>query len=382
MVNEPRRMHAPRSWISASLIVAALCLLGIGSMPGVLALGPPATPASSRGAAYEVSWTSRAPMPTARGWLAAVTGNNGKIYAMGGQVQPAPSPDAARVATNEEYNSASDTWTTRANMPTARWNHSLATAPDGRIWAIGGSNGSADGGIVEVYDPVTDSWQARASMPGPGLNSGGAVWADDGKLYVVDARAVQQYDPSTDTWTSRATLPTYRYNFGMAINGEKIFVIGGTGVGRSSLPSAVVEAYDPATNAWSTRQSLPVPMGSVSAITGPNGQIHAIGGTSVYAYDPALDAWYARADLPTYRVYLGAATGPTGKLCAIGGWDSQGHVLNTVEEGTISGTQDLPPTPVPCPTIGPTPSATPVTGNQEFQTYLPLLRRTSPGFCL
>src|SRR5262245_6651400 len=59
--------------------------------------------------------------------LAAVTGRDGHIYAIGGN----------DVATVEGYDPASDTWTTRASMPTARGGLAAVAGPDGRIYAIG-----------------------------------------------------------------------------------------------------------------------------------------------------------------------------------------------------------------------------------------------------
>ena len=68
--------------------------------------------------------------------------------------------------------SQSGTWTTKAPMPTARLN--LATgAVGGKLYAIGGSIGGnqVDVGTNEAYDPITDTWTAKASMPTPDRKS-------------------------------------------------------------------------------------------------------------------------------------------------------------------------------------------------------------------
>src|ERR1700674_1581572 len=59
----------------------------------------------------------------------------------------------------------SDTWTTKASMPTARY--ALGSAEiDGKLYAVGGVIGlSGYLSTLEVYDPATDTWTTRSSMP-------------------------------------------------------------------------------------------------------------------------------------------------------------------------------------------------------------------------
>ena len=75
---------------------------------------------------------------------------NGKIYAIGGaRVWPGQA-----VSTVEEYDPATDTWTTKAPMPTAR--RSLSTSVvNGKIYAIGGKEATTGVAVarVEEYDP-------------------------------------------------------------------------------------------------------------------------------------------------------------------------------------------------------------------------------------
>jgi serine/threonine-protein kinase len=78
------------------------------------------------------TWRSLASMPTARSLLAAVTGPDGRIYAIGGENA------SGRLGTVEVYDPSTNKWTTVAPMPTAR-NHLAATmGPDNLIYAIGG----------------------------------------------------------------------------------------------------------------------------------------------------------------------------------------------------------------------------------------------------
>jgi hypothetical protein len=61
---------------------------------------------------------------------------------------------------------AEDTWTSKADMPTARGFVSGCVA-DGKIYVVGGTDNTQLSAValVEVYDPVSDTWTTRASMP-------------------------------------------------------------------------------------------------------------------------------------------------------------------------------------------------------------------------
>jgi N-acetylneuraminic acid mutarotase len=176
---------------------------------------------------------------------------------------------------------------------------------DGKIYVIGGDSGG-DMLIVtvDVYDPLTDSWTTKADMPTPRGASGTSVV--DGKIYAIGGvthplgqvvPAVEVYDPATNTWTQKADMPTARYIFSTSVVDGKIYVIGG------ALPPLVadrqgislVEEYDPVTDTWTEKS--PMPTARHSLATGVvNGIIYAIGGWKgdvfygpTEAYDPATD---------------------------------------------------------------------------------------------
>ena len=69
-------------------------------------------------------------MPTARGYAAGRV-LNGKLYVVGGGSGGQP---LGRV---EAYNPATNTWATKASMPSARWNLAAASA-NGILYALGG----------------------------------------------------------------------------------------------------------------------------------------------------------------------------------------------------------------------------------------------------
>lgn len=148
------------------------------------------------------TWTTKSEMPTARQCLSTSV-VNGKIYAIGGGAAFSTSYTPLEVfSTVEEYDPATDTWTTKSEMPTARACHH-ASVVDGRIYVIGGSDASTPDDRshirpVEVYDPATDTWTQEGYMRGS--RAAGFSSVVDGKIYLIGgyggSQRVYEYDPS------------------------------------------------------------------------------------------------------------------------------------------------------------------------------------------
>jgi N-acetylneuraminic acid mutarotase len=274
-------------------------------------------------------WVYVDSMTYLRDKLAATTGLDGTIYAMGGMPNPSYSTDAF-----EAYDPETDTWSTKSPMPIPRNTLAAATGPDGKIYAIGGFINTTPYGLtnrVDVYDPATDSWSSGNPMPTARDWPGAAVV--DGKIYVIgggrsssNGRRVEMYDPATDTWTGMSPKPSSRYAMGVAVADGKIYTIGGAVV-WSATATTTVEMYDPATDTWSTKSPMPGPRYRLAAVTGPDGKIYAIGGSNgpnlvnkVEAYDPITDTWSSAPYLPSPRWDLAAAVGPNSTIYAIGGY--------------------------------------------------------------
>lgn len=129
------------------------------------------------------SWSSRAPMPTARALL-STSMVDGKLYAIGG-----PFPGRAGVSIVEAYDPVTDAWEKKRGVPTGRYGLSTSTV-NGTIYAIGGASGFESFSVVEEYDPVTDTWTTRSNMPaieGPGDGPRWAVAAStvNGRIYAI-----------------------------------------------------------------------------------------------------------------------------------------------------------------------------------------------------
>jgi N-acetylneuraminic acid mutarotase len=110
------------------------------------------------------------------GGQAVTTGSDGRIYVLGGAALTPNSHIYQGHVTNtvQAYDPRTNRWTLVAPMPTAREALAAVTGADGRIYAIGGSRtpfGFQDSNVpravrtVEIYDPRTNRWSA-----GPSLN--------------------------------------------------------------------------------------------------------------------------------------------------------------------------------------------------------------------
>jgi len=286
--------------------------------------------------AQEDTWTKKADMPTARCALSSSV-VNGKIYAIGGGITPTVFP------TTEEYNPATNMWTKKTDMPTARTGLSTSVVND-KIYVIGGINHGRQLSTVEEYNPATDTWTKKADMPTPrwGLSTS----AVNGKIYaiggyklnnanLVGLSTVEEYNPATDTWTKKTDMLTPRATGSASVVNGKIYVVGGYD-GQKVL--STVEEYDPATDTWTRKADMPTAkwccFSSASAV---NGKGYFIGGgdddkvvSTVEEYNPAIYIWTRKADMPTPRANL-STVAVNGFIYAIGGHNDFDQQLSTVE---------------------------------------------------
>ena len=145
-------------------------------------------------------------MPTARCYPAACV-VDGRIYVLGGATAWGGG-EWPCVQTVEVYDPATDTWTQASDMPRARVFHS-ASVVAGKMYIVGGADpavhqpGDDLPSTVDVYDPVTDTWTTAADFPNPRAEHTAAVV--DGKIYTIGGRhsgpgtaifsIVEEYDP-------------------------------------------------------------------------------------------------------------------------------------------------------------------------------------------
>ena len=93
------------------------------------------------------TWTAKALMPTARNALAAGV-VNGILYAVGG----GGTHNGFIVDTVEAYDPATNTWTAKTPMPMARDSLAAGTV-NGMLYAVGGSDGFGLSNALEAFTP-------------------------------------------------------------------------------------------------------------------------------------------------------------------------------------------------------------------------------------
>jgi len=245
-------------------------------------------------------WSQGTAMPIAMEGGAAVTLADGRIAVLGGGAGCFNTQACAIFQTVQVYNPRTHSWCLFAPMRSPRYLFAAVLGVDGRIYAIGGWNGREPMASVEAYDARANTWNPVTSLPH--AEEAVAATVTRGRIVVIggaDGTASGFTMPYNDLfvynghrWISGSPMPTPRFDFGIAINPRgQIYAIGGfVSNGGSLTYLRTVESYDPATDSWSTVTPLPRALGSLRAVTGPEGHIYTIGGyngapvATVFAY--------------------------------------------------------------------------------------------------
>jgi len=193
-------------------------------------------------------------------------------------------------------------WNPKADILTARSSFAVAVIGS-TIYAAGGQGLD----VLEAYDPATDTWTSKAPIndPTPAARWGAAAAAVNGKLYVIGGSnsgfstlydTVYEYDPSTDTWAVMASMSVGRAWLAVVTandgTGDKIYAIGGYINAATFEVTTSVEKFDPPpsggpTGTWTTVAILNVRRGEFAAAV-VNGKIYAVGGIDWRAPSPYL----------------------------------------------------------------------------------------------
>lgn len=326
-------------------------------------------------------WTAVAPMHSPRTNLAAATGPDGRIYAIGGT----PGNGYTRgVTTVEAYDPRTNSWTTVQPMHEGRAGLAATTGPDGKIYAVGGGPLS-----VEAYDTAKDEWQEVTPLPGL-IQDEGAVTGPDGWIYELGGIEcpqrygtaicprvgdVRRWKPGTDHWQDMAPMPNPNSTFGTALGGDGlIYTMGGGATGGSG--GNTVQAYNVKNDSWS--QAVAPMTYSHNLFPGAStldGRVLAIGGggpgsAAVEGYVGCANRWEGLAPMLTGRTGHAAATGPDGRIYVVGGTPSDIHnPIAPIPTSTVEAYTPLPPpmtAPVGCPSASIS-NAAPV-GKDSYKT--------------
>lgn len=249
------------------------------------------------------SWSNQAPLSTVRSSMAAGV-INGKLYVAGGKTPISGIVVPCQpVNVLEIYDPATNTWTTKTPMPTAR-QEAGAGVIDGKLYVVGGQNQDTGGwlNVLEVYDPSNNTWTTKATMPT--ARRGLAVAALEGKLYAIGGegtagvlKTVEVYDPVADLWTNSTPLQLPKLSPMCAVSNGVLYVAGG--MNDQYKITGDLWSYTSAAG-WTTKAAMPLSVSNSQAVA-INGKLYIASGligpnsttNQVLFYDPASNIWHS-----------------------------------------------------------------------------------------
>lgn len=242
-----------QGWLSVSNLPVACASLAAASVNGkIYAIGGSVNGVNSLSTVYVydpaqpmLGWLSVSNLPAPRSSLAAVS-VNGKIYAIGGFY------NYSSWSTVYVYDPSQPTlgWLSVSNLPDMR-KDLAAVSVNGKIYAIGGYSDTYpyEQSTVYVYDPAqpTLGWLRVSNLPAvrenlAAVSVNGRIFAIGGDDGSAQQSTVYAYDPARPTlgWLSASNLPVVRSRLAAASVNDKIYAIGGYN-GSSGYQSTVYE---------------------------------------------------------------------------------------------------------------------------------------------
>jgi hypothetical protein len=188
----------------------------------------------------------------------AAIGNN--VYVAGGFT-----PDGASTRAFVLTPGAAS-WHDIAPLRRARGALSLL-AIQGRLYAIGGRDGSVEVATPERFDPKSGVWSDLPSMPDPrnhtaGFVNAGRACVAGGRIPLTSA-AIDCYDPATASWSRLTTLPEATSGAGAAFLDGVLAVAGGEPSSETTILDLVQERRG---TAWSSVPMLVPRHGTAFAV--------------------------------------------------------------------------------------------------------------------
>jgi N-acetylneuraminic acid mutarotase len=215
--------------------------------------GPPAWDPIDNAWEYDPAtdtWKALAPLPSKRGAASAAV-LNGKIYVTGGAgslpgvkengIHPLRPHNV--VATVDVYDPAANSWSSARPMLLAR-NHHASAAVNGKLYVFGGRISAAFIGVsnnvdlVEAYDPATNLWSARARMPSARSAIAAGVYGNyvvipggeiQNSQFLAAFKAVEAYNTATNTWQILPSMPHQRHGLAVGVVGNRLYAVSGDG---------------------------------------------------------------------------------------------------------------------------------------------------------
>ena len=254
----------------------------------------------------------------------------GTLFAVGGK----ESSDHITRAV-ECYNIFDNLWEVAPELLVKRQQLGVGSL-DGRIYAVGGSDGSLRLSSVECYDPIAKSWSFVAPMvtcrSGVGVGVlGKAMYSAGGYDGRSCLNTVERYDQEKNVWCPIACMSKKRSFPGVAVLNNKLYVFGGND-GSSFL--SVVEEYDPHINRWQNITPLSTQRAGIG-VAALEQCIYVVGGNdgtsrldSVECLDVREGKWHTVASMHSARD--GVSIAAVGwNLMVVGGINGPSYLKTT-----------------------------------------------------
>ena len=282
-------------------------------------------------------WEEMAPIPTSLQVYDGIEVVDGKIYCIGGH------DGSNALDTTYRYDPVSDSWETLASMQLVRSGMSSAVL-DGKIYAISGQNSGYQHLTVEVYDPSTNQW--TYGPPVSQMIRQGAAITIDGRLFVMGGIDPQDSNSSSNLvwelneertqWISRSPMPVAKHGIKLVAFDGKILV----------YSTHILQVYHVASDAWEVKsgpnitQHYPVFWKDNNALFMGGG----ISGDSLLTSSEKLDLnsfeWTSSGDLPEPK-YVGGSVVDSGRVYILGGKTTSENYSNKVYAADLLPYRDL-----------------------------------------
>lgn len=172
------------------------------------------------------TWDTLAPLPYSSVMMAG-DAVNGKLHIFGGGYPNSGSP----VSDHYSYDPQTDSWSAEIDLTPARAIHYGKTIGDS-VYSIAGQGVTSS---LELYNPSTQTWESRANLPTTNFAYSALAVSNDklyrfgGGGYSVPSNFVHVYDPQNDSWSNLSNLSDPLH--GPAATGlegsDEIYIVGG-----------------------------------------------------------------------------------------------------------------------------------------------------------
>ncbi|MCA9152227.1 MAG: putative Ig domain-containing protein, partial [Planctomycetales bacterium] len=127
------------------------------------------------------AWSNVASLPQPLHGMSTVGDGNGHLLVFGGSNAV---DDSGIQSTTYSYDVATDSWSSLANMPMGTRDSAAVLGDNGLVYVLGGVSSSGATDAVQVYDLTTNSWTSETNLPTP-LYSHAAVYDRQGHIVVA-----------------------------------------------------------------------------------------------------------------------------------------------------------------------------------------------------